>query len=41
VQADGGEGLHQNVSKFMTTEFRSVEPDTMAIDALQVRTSGH
>lgn len=37
VQAESGEGLQQPVSKFMTTSFRSVTPDTMAIDALQVR----
>jgi chromosome segregation and condensation protein ScpB len=37
LQAESGAGLQQPVSKFMTTSFRSVTPDTMAIDALQVR----
>jgi CBS domain-containing protein len=37
VQADGGDGLQQPVSKFMTAHFKSVQPDTMAIDALQAR----
>jgi arabinose-5-phosphate isomerase len=36
VQASGGMGLQQLLSDFMTTSFKSIGPDAMAIDALQV-----
>jgi arabinose-5-phosphate isomerase len=37
VQTAGGAGLQQLLSDFMTTSFKSIGPDAMAVDALQVR----
>ena len=39
IQAEGGAGLQQPLSAFMTRGFRYTQPDAMAVEALQVQPS--